>query len=137
MNMHKRSFLSILLVSFFIIFSTSIRAEEVVESYKDKIETKALSGLANIGTGWLEIPKIAINVSNDSNIIWGLTAGLAKGIIIAGGRTASGAADLLTFPIATKPITHPVYIWDDLDAETRFGDGMRLKDRPRRDAFMP
>ena len=141
----QRTILPIIIVSLFFSFNMSARATEVENAsateaeneYKDKIGTKALSGLANIGTGLLEIPKNAINVSNDSNVIWGVTAGIAKGGLFALGRILSGIADLVTFPFATTPITYPVYVWDDFDMETRFGDGMRLEDRPRRDSFIP
>lgn len=137
MNNHKNTFFGILLAGLGLIFFSSVYASEASENYADKIQIKALSGLANIGTGFLEIPKNTINTSNDSNIIWGLSAGLAKGVLFAGGRILSGIADLVTFPFATTPITYPVYIWDDVDVETRFGDAARFTDRPRRNAYMP
>jgi putative exosortase-associated protein (TIGR04073 family) len=136
MNMQRALKFTVML-SLFFSFSLSVSAMETDAEYKDKIGTKALSGLANIGAGVLEIPKNAINLTNDSNIIWGMTIGTLKGAVFAIGRIGSGFADLVTFPFATTPITYPVYVWDDFDSETRFGDGMRLEDRPRRDAFMP
>lgn len=132
----QRTLISILMLGL-LVLSTSAKAVEAESDYGERMNTKVLSGLANIGAGVLEIPKNAINVSNDSNVIWGMTAGALKGGMFALGRIVSGFADLVTFPFATKPITYPVYVWDDFDTETRFGDGMRLEDRPRRDAFIP
>ena len=133
----QRTIFSIIMLGLFFLFSATVSAAEPESNYSEKVNTKVLSGLANIGAGILEIPKNAINASNDSNVIWGMTAGVLKGGMFALGRIVSGFADLVTFPFATTPITYPVYVWDDFDTETRFGDGMRIKDRPRRDAFIP
>jgi len=58
-------------------------------------------GLKNILFGWTEIPKSIIQVTKDSrNPIWGLTGGTLKGIGKAFPRTVSGAADVVSFPMA-------------------------------------
>jgi hypothetical protein len=36
------------------------------------------------------------------------------------------AADLITMPLPTKPIAHPIYIWEDFDIDTTYGDTFRL-----------
>lgn len=125
----KRTFLTVILMNSLIAFSSSNQAEEYDESYGDKVETKALSGLANIGAGLVEIPKNAINISNDTNIVWGIVAGLPYGAMQSAGRIGAGILDLATFYIPTTPITRPVYVWDDFDATTTYGDGLRLEDR--------
>lgn len=62
---------------------------------------KAERGIKNILFGWTEIPKSIIQVTKDSrNPIWGITGGTFKGIGKAIPRTVSGAADLISFPIA-------------------------------------
>jgi len=62
---------------------------------------KAERGIKNILFGWTEIPKSIIQVTRDSkNPFWGLTAGTVKGLGKAFPRTVSGAADLVSFPIA-------------------------------------
>ncbi len=33
---------------------------------------------------------------------------------------------MLTLPLPTKPIAYPVYIWDDFDVDTTYGDVYRL-----------
>jgi putative exosortase-associated protein (TIGR04073 family) len=127
MNKYKRSLISILLTGFFIVFATTSHAEEQ-SSYGADIGNKALNGFTNIITSWLEIPKNIINTTNDSNIFWGLSGGTAKGIINMAGRVGVGAADVITFPLPTKPIAQPEYIWDDFDVDTTYGDVFRLKD---------
>jgi hypothetical protein len=69
---------------------------------------------------------------NHSNIIYGFTGGLAKGIVHMAGRMGVGIADLITLPLATKPIIYPLYIWDDFDVDTIYGDVMRLHEQPRK-----
>ncbi|MEQ1621536.1 MAG: exosortase system-associated protein, TIGR04073 family [Methylococcales bacterium] len=95
-------------------------------SYGSKIGNKALNGFANLATAPLEIPKNIINTTNQSNIFYGVIGGLFKGIVNTGGRIGVGVADLVTFPIPTKPIAYPVYIWDDFDVDTTYGDTFRL-----------
>lgn len=101
------------------------------QSYGDKVGEKALNGFANLGLGMLEIPKNMINTTNQSNVIYGVIGGLFKGLIHTGGRMGVGIADLITFPLATKPIAYPLYIWDDFDVDTTYGDTFRLdKNQP-------
>jgi putative exosortase-associated protein (TIGR04073 family) len=101
------------------------------QSYGERVGEKVVSGFANLATGWLEMPKNVINVTNQSNIFYGFTGGLAKGMIHTAGRMGVGIADLVTFPIPTKPIAYPLYIWEDFDVDTAYGDVMRLQKRNR------
>lgn len=95
-------------------------------SYGAKIGRKALNGFANIGTSVLEIPKNIINVTNESNILYGVTGGLFKGILNLVGRTGVGVADLITFPLPTRPVAEPVYIWNNFDLDTSYNAAFRL-----------
>ncbi len=97
-------------------------------SYGALIAHKGLNGFANIATSWLEIPKNIINVTNQSNFVYGIPGGLFKGIANMVGRIATGVTDLVTFPIPTKPITQPLYVWDDFDVDTTYGDIFRLQE---------
>ena len=47
-------------------------------------------GLANILTGWVELPKNIYETSVEDNIFSGLTIGLAKGVGMAIVRTGTG-----------------------------------------------
>ena len=58
-------------------------------------------GVKNLLFGWTEIPKSVINVTRESkNPIWGITGGALQGLGRAFPRTVSGAADVVSFPIA-------------------------------------
>ena len=59
---------------------------------------KLSRGLANILTGWVEIPKNIYNTSIESNPLIGLTVGVAKGIGMSIVRTGAGVYELITFP---------------------------------------
>jgi putative exosortase-associated protein (TIGR04073 family) len=96
------------------------------QSYGEKIGNKAMNGFANITTSPLEMPKNIINTMNQSNFFYGVFGGFIKGLVNTLGRTGCGIADLITFPIPTKPIAYPVYIWDDFDIDTTYGEVFRL-----------
>ena len=95
-------------------------------SYGDKIGKKALNAFANLTTGVLEIPKNIINTTNQSNFFYGLIGGGFKGFVHTAGRMGVGIAELLTFPIPTQPIAYPLFVWDDFDVDTTYGDVYRL-----------
>jgi putative exosortase-associated protein (TIGR04073 family) len=95
-------------------------------SYSEKIGNKALNAVANLTTSPLEIPKNIINTMNQSNFFYGVFGGFLKGLVNTLGRAGCGIADLITLPIPTKPIAHPLYIWDDFDMDTTYGEVLRL-----------
>jgi putative exosortase-associated protein (TIGR04073 family) len=96
-------------------------AEE--RSYAEKVGHKTLRSLANMSLGILELPKSIIKTTNDSNMIYGLTAGTYLGVINTVGRTGVGVFDFITFPLATKPIMPAVYPWQGyLTLPTSYGD---------------
>lgn len=93
------------------------------DTYGSKIGNKTLRALANISAGVIEIPKNIIIVSNRTNLLYGLTGGTGLGILNTVGRISVGVLDLLTFPLATKSITQPVYPWNHyLDVYTAYDD---------------
>lgn len=98
----------------------SVQAEEH-GSYQRNVMEKAGNGIANLMTGWLEMPKNVINTTNNSNILFGVLGGMVKGTVNMMGRMGVGLVDLVTCPIPTQPIVQPLLIWDDFDAETRYG----------------
>lgn len=98
-------------------------------SYGSEIGAKAVNGFTNLLTAPLEIPKNIISTTNQSNIFYGIFGGLFKGIIHTAGRMAVGINDWITFPLLTKPVTEPLYVWDDfLDRDTTYGSIYRLQD---------
>ena len=102
-------------------------------SYGEKIGNKVLLGFANMISSPLEIPKNIINTINQSNFFYGVFGGFIKGLVNNLGRAGCGVADLLTFPLPTQPIAHPLYIWDDFDVDTTYGDVMRLEKTKKTD----
>lgn len=95
-------------------------------TYGGKVGRKASSAFANLTTSWLEVPKNIINTTNQSNVFYGIVGGLFKGLVNMAGRLGVGVADLVTIPLPTKPIAYPVYIWEDFDVDTTYGDVFRL-----------
>lgn len=93
-----------------------------------KLENKALNGLANMTTSAIEIPKNIINTTNDSNLPYGIVGGILKGTIHTVGRILVGLVDLITFPIPTKPVVQPNYVWENFKTDTTYGDLFALSD---------
>lgn len=95
-----------------------------------KLENKALNGLANMTTSAIEIPKNIINTTNDSNLPYGIVGGILKGTLHTVGRILVGMVDLITFPIPTKPIVQPSYVWENFKTDTTYGELFALSDCP-------
>ncbi|MDF9391265.1 MULTISPECIES: exosortase system-associated protein, TIGR04073 family [Methylococcus] len=91
------------------------------DDYGATTTLKLGSGLSNLTLGWLEIPKSMINTSNQTNVLFGISGGLFKGLLHTVGRTLTGAVDFLTFPVPTQPITHPEFVWQKFSDETSYG----------------
>lgn len=104
----------------------SYREQNPPITYGEKIGRKFGAGLSNMAFGWLEIPKSIINTANEVNWMFGVTGGLAKGLLNTLGRALTGVADFVTFPIPTKPIPRPYFVWDDFDESTTYGPAFRL-----------
>lgn len=122
-----KQLLPLLLASFLIVLSTNSYAEdEMHNDYWHKVGHKALTGFANMSTAVLEIPKNVINTTNSSHIVFGITGGMAKGIMHTVARAVTGLADFITFPLPTKPIAYPNFVWDDFDVDSTYGETFRL-----------
>ena len=76
---------------------------------------KLMRGMANILTGWVELPKNIYDTSVEDNVFSGLTVGLAKGIGMTIVRTGAGIYETLTFPFPIPedyaPVLEPEYIF--------------------------
>ncbi len=130
--MHKRIgkfFISIILLGF--VFSPFAIAQEMQDSYGSHVGRKLGTGIANLTTGWIEIPKNALNTTNDLDtkyVLFGIIGGTIKGTLHAVGRTLTGVLDLVTFPIPTKPMIKQGYVWRNFDNDTTYGPYFRLRD---------
>jgi putative exosortase-associated protein (TIGR04073 family) len=100
----------------------SAMADQQRDSYGAQIGHKAMNGLANVATGWIELPKSIINISNEHNVAFGASFGLLQGTMHTLSRTLSGVMDVATFMIPSKPAVHPEYVWQDFDMNSTYGD---------------
>jgi len=78
---------------------------------------KLARGLANVLTGWVEIPKNVYDTSVEDNIVSGLTVGLVKGVGMAIVRTGAGVYETVTFPFAIPedfvPVLEPEFVFSE------------------------
>jgi len=89
--------------------------------YGTQAGAKFSRGIANLSTGWVEVPKNIANESRERNIGTGLTWGAVKGSVHAVGRTLVGAFDTATFFIPSQSQVHSNYVWDEYSHETTYG----------------
>ena len=78
---------------------------------------KLVRGVANILSGWVEIPQtIDEEWRNSKNMGAGIFAGFFKGAAFMMGRMLSGVWDVITFPAAAprgyEPLFKPDYVFD-------------------------
>ena len=78
---------------------------------------KLIRGLANVLTGWVELPKNIYETSVEDNIFAGLTIGLAKGVGMTIVRTGAGVYETITFPFPVPedyaPVLEPEFIFSE------------------------
>jgi putative exosortase-associated protein (TIGR04073 family) len=81
----------------------------------DGMSNKAVRGLANAATGWLEFPKQIYQTSHEEGIARGIFIGPLKGIGMMLVRTVGGVGELATFFLAYPgfydPYFDPEYPW--------------------------
>lgn len=147
MNTFHRFFAAGVLTGLSLVYPSAVLADELYQpqyqqtkqhyqqqprqrSYGEKVGDKAKNGITNVATSWLEVPKSIINDTNaeGSNIVFGIVGGTIEGTLHGLSRLTSGVADLVTAPLATKPIINPQYIWEDFDETTTYGQVFRLDD---------
>jgi len=76
---------------------------------------KAVRGVTNVATGWLELPKQIYLTCAEDGVAKGLSVGPLKGIGMTLVRTLSGAGEFLTFfyppPGFYDPYFEPAFVW--------------------------
>ncbi len=105
------------------LFSSQAQADEAITTdvYFSRAGMKILSGVANVVTGWMELPKnISIWNQKNNNILSDFIEGALWGFVHTAGRTASGAVDLATFWLPTFPTPNPIFVWDDFSKESDY-----------------
>lgn len=108
-----------LMLSFLFLFSAQVAA---ADSNFTTSGEKLSSGVANVATGFVELPKNIILKSQQEGVFYGATVGLVAGIMHSVGRTVIGVLDVVTFFIPTYPSINPHYVWHDFSRETTYGD---------------
>ncbi|MBJ6748791.1 exosortase system-associated protein, TIGR04073 family [Geomonas anaerohicana] len=85
--------------------------QEVVDGMANKL----VRGVANIATGWLELPKQIYITCKEEGAAKCVTVGPLKGIGMTLVRTASGVGETATFFLAYPgfydPLLDPAYAW--------------------------
>jgi len=97
------------------------------DTYPEQVGDKLAHGFANTITGIGELPKNIIIESNEKGLLTGIPVGIIVGIVESVGRTLTGALDIITFPIPTKPIIYPDFIWKDWDKKTHWHPEWKLQ----------
>ena len=81
----------------------------------DGMANKGVRGVANILTGWIELPKQIYITGEKDGWLKGSVIGPLKGIGMTVVRTVSGAGELVTFFVAYPgfydPWIEPRYVW--------------------------
>lgn len=81
----------------------------------DAMANKAVRGVANVATGWLEFPKQIVTTYKEDGLGKGMTVGPLKGLGMTLVRTVAGAIETVTFFIAFPgfydPLVQPDYVW--------------------------
>ncbi len=97
----------VILASFLILaVSSTCFAQAKAGATEASPMTKLGNGLANVLTGWMEIPRCIGETSKEENLFAGLTIGTLKGLCYFMGRTLVGVIDTVTFVI--KPYDQPI-----------------------------
>jgi len=106
----KKGLAKVVVVSLVILTMLSVSSM----CYAQDVLRKLGRGLANILTGWIEIPKNIYDTSVEENIGMGLTVGLARGIGMTVVRTGAGIYETITFPFPLpedyEPLLEPEYV---------------------------
>jgi len=116
-----------LIIKTALILSVMTAYNASASSYPARLGGKMGNGIANVVTGIAEIPKTIMIANRQEGVAYAATAGVVTGLVHMLGRTLSGAYDLGTFIIPTKPIVTPDYIWQDFDKETSYRSTWQLR----------
>lgn len=102
-------------------FQAQASEQITADIYFNRAGIKMLSGIANMATGWMELPKnIILWNQKDNSALVGVPEGMLWGIVHTASRTASGAFDVATFWLPTFPTPSPLFIWDDFSQDSDY-----------------
>jgi putative exosortase-associated protein (TIGR04073 family) len=91
--------------------------DEVVGAMSNKL----VRGVANVATGWVELPKQIVVTFKEEGAVKGIFVGPLKGIGMTLVRTVSGVVEVATFivpfPGCYDPYFDPEYVWQGWSEE--------------------
>ena len=106
-----RSMAVLMILGLVVSLTTSCNAQGVASQMGRKFGR----GVANIATGWIEIPKNIYDESVETNPAYGFFTGIAKGAGWTVVRTLSGAYDTIFFwlpyPEDYAPLVEPEFVF--------------------------
>lgn len=80
------------------------------------MSNKFVRGVANVATGWVELPKQIVITFKEDGIAKGIFMGPLKGVGMTIVRTISGVGEIATFfhpfPGFYEPYFEPEYVWE-------------------------
>ena len=101
---------------FCVLMATSVPAVAEEPGLAQQIGTKFVRGVANLTTGWVEIPKQIYVVGTNEGWVAGALRGPFDGLGMFAARTIAGAYEILTFPIPVpphyQPLLQPDFVWE-------------------------
>jgi putative exosortase-associated protein (TIGR04073 family) len=91
------------------------------ESVAGQIGHKLVRGVANIMTGWVEMPKQMYLKTTQGPPVMGTLLGIVEGVGLGFARTTAGLYEIATFalplPMHYEPLFEPEYVWQDEDED--------------------
>lgn len=125
-------------VLIFLVAALFLLSMPAYANYADKAIEKGKQGLANVITGWLEVPYQSLKGFRDGfgtsggNKILGGFFGIFRGLVHAGGRTLTGVYEVVTFPLpnpkSNEGIGIPLdsqYVWEKGTQYSLVKEGMK------------
>jgi len=114
--MNKNKILAACVLSGAAMLASTARAESYLEGFTNKFS----QGVANMATGFIEIPKNIINITEERNIFVGMTWGLFRGTMHGVSRTLVGGIEFISSPIPSDEFASPAYVWDRFSEDSRY-----------------
>lgn len=89
----------------------NLTAPDVVGAMSKKL----VRGVANVATGWVELPKQTVLTFKNEGVVTGIFVGPLKGLGMTVVRTVTGAWEVVSFLVPApgfyEPTLQPAYVW--------------------------
>lgn len=114
--MNKNKILTACVLTGALMTAQSVHAESYLSGFTNKLS----QGFANMATGFIEIPKNVINITDEDNIFVGMTWGVLRGAAHGVSRTLVGGIEFLSSPIPSSEFAAPAYAWERFSEDSRY-----------------